>query len=247
MKKLSILRSVHGFLGGEFLVRYKRDSSVAINTAITAKAEEHVKQIICPRIPLWVNPDMLTALGYVGILISSAGFVLGFSNKYFLLLIPLGLFINWFGDCFDGSIARYRNISRPNYGYFIDKIVDAIGVVTLAFGIGLSGFVRMDVIFIFTSVYLMLMFYVDLVVHIDGEVRNAFGLFGPTEIRIIGCIFTLYMSLSELSYMNIFDLIFTQYDVFVLVLTLVMLILLLVSVYKKAVELNAKDSNRLPR
>ena len=103
----------------------------------------------------------------------------------------------------------------------------------------------MDVIFIFTSVYLMLMFYVDLVVHIDGEVRNAFGLFGPTEIRIIGCIFTLYMSLSELSYMNIFDLIFTQYDVFVLVLTFIMLFLLIVSVFKKGIELDAKDRSKL--
>lgn len=233
MKKLSILRSVHRFFGGGLLVQYKKDSSIAINTAITAKVEEQVKQIICPRIPRWVNPDMLTALGYVGILISSAGFVLGFSNKFFLFLIPLGLFINWFGDCFDGSIARYRKISRPNYGYFIDKIVDAIGVVTLALGIGFSDFVRMDIVFIFASIYLMLMFYVDLVVHVDGEVRNAFGVFGPTEIRIVGGIFTLYMLLSEVYYVNIFNLVLTQYDVFVLVLTLVMLILLLVSVLKK--------------
>lgn len=125
----------------DWAVKYSRGrEQQAINTAITGKAEEKAKEWICPRIPEWINSDHLTVLGYIGMIITALGFVLGFMNRWYILLIPFGLFVNWFGDSFDGSIARYRKKTRPKYGYYIDKIVDAIAVITLALGIGLSGF-----------------------------------------------------------------------------------------------------------
>ena len=177
-------------------VVYKRDSQEAINTGLTAKTEEKLKEIICPRIPEWMSPDHLTVIGILGIIIVSAGFVLGFLNRYYLAFVPLGLIINWFGDSFDGSIARYRKRTRPNYGYYIDKIIDAVVIIIFALGLGLSGFVKIEIALLMASVYLALMLNVDLLVYVKGQSKNSFGLFGPTEIRIIGIIVAIIMWLN---------------------------------------------------
>jgi len=161
-------------------VVYKRDSQQAINTAITAKAEEKAKEIICPRIPKWISPDHLTFIGIIGIVIVSIGFILGYLNRYYLGLVPLGLIINWFGDSFNGSIARYRKRTRPNYGYYIDKMVDAIVMIVFGLGLGLSGFVKIEIAILLTAIYLAMIINVDLLVYVKGEAKNSFGWFGPT-------------------------------------------------------------------
>ncbi len=227
----------------DWAVRYSRGKEQqAINTAITGKAEEKAKEWICPRIPEWINPDHLTVLGYIGMIITGLGFVFGFMNKWFILLIPFGLLVNWFGDSFDGSIARYRKKTRPKYGYYIDKIVDAVAVITLTLGVGLSGFFKIEIALLFASIYLALMSHVDLVTHVQGQNRNAFGLLGPTEVRIIGVLFSIYMFFSKVHYFDIYAYVVTQYDIALFVLSVVMAVILLVSIFKKGIELHKIDT-----
>ena len=227
----------------DWAVKYSRGKEQqAINTAITGKAEEKAKEWICPRIPQWINSDHLTVLGYIGMVITALGFVFGFMNRWYILLIPFGLFVNWFGDSFDGSIARYRNKGRPKYGYYIDKIVDAVAVITLALGVGLSGFIKIEIALLFACIYLALMSHVDLVTHVQGQNRNAFGLFGPTEIRIVGALFSVYMFFSKIHYFNIRGYIVTQYDIALFGITVIMTGVLLVSIIKKGVELHKIDT-----
>ena len=227
----------------DWAVKYSRGKEQqAINTAITGKAEEKAKEWICPRIPNWVSPDMLTVLGYIGMVITGLGFVFGFFNRWYILLIPFGLLVNWFGDSFDGSIARYRKKSRPKYGYYIDKIVDSVAVITLALGIGLSGFFKIEIALLFASLYLALMFHVDLVTHVQGQNRNAFGLIGPTEVRIIGALFSIYMFFSKVRYLDVYGYVVTQYDIGLFVLSVVMAAVLFVSIIKKGIELHKIDT-----
>ncbi len=227
----------------DWAVKYSRGKEQqAINTAITGKAEEKAKEWICPRIPNWVSPDMLTVLGYIGMVITGLGFVFGFFNRWYILLIPFGLLVNWFGDSFDGSIARYRKKGRPKYGYYIDKIVDSVAVITLALGIGLSGFFKIEIALLFASLYLALMFHVDLVTHVQGQNRNAFGLIGPTEIRIVGALFSIYMFFSKVRYLDVYGYVVTQYDIGLFVLSVVMAAVLFVSIIKKGIELHKIDT-----
>lgn len=223
-------------------VKYKRDTQNTVNTAITAKVEERLKEIICPRIPLWMNPDHLTTIGVFGIIMVSCGFIFGFSNRYYLLLVILGLIVNWFGDSFDGSIARYRKRTRPNYGYYIDKIVDAVVIIIFGLGLGISGFAKIETSLLLTSVYLALMLNVDLIVHVQNECKNSFGSFGPTEIRIIGIFATLFMFFSPVNYYNIYGYIITQYDISLLILSTIMFGILIVNIISKGIELNKKDT-----
>ena len=222
-------------------VVYKRDSQKAINTAITAKAEERAKEIICPRIPKWIGPDHLTLIGIVGVIIVSIGFVFGFINRYYLSLVPIGLIINWFGDSFDGSIARYRKRTRPNYGYYIDKIVDAVVILMFALGLGLSGFVKMEIAFILAGIYLAMMLNVDLLVYVKGEAKNSFGWFGPTEIRIIGIIIAIVMFFMPVKSYDIYGYLVTQYDIVVLGLSALMFLVLISEIIKNGIRLNRED------
>jgi archaetidylinositol phosphate synthase len=227
---------------GELKVEYKRDEADTVNTAFTAKAEEKAKEWICPRLPLWVTPDVLTGIGVIGILMVAAGFVLGFVNRNYLILVVAGLIIHWFGDSFDGSIARYRKKTRPHYGYYIDKVVDAVSVVVLCLGLGLSGYVKIEFALLFGLAYMALMIHADLVVHVQNECRYAFAGFGPTEIRIVGIIIAAYMYFAEINYYDVIGHILTQYDFCVIAISFIMFVILLVSIIQKGIELNKQDT-----
>ena len=230
------------FSWGDLKVEYKRDKQNAINTGITARLEEKAKEWICPRVPDWMSSDMLTVIGVIGYIILAAGFILGFFNRNYLLLVILGFIINWFGDSFDGSMARYRKKTRPNYGYYIDKIVDAVAVIILVLGLGLSGFVKIEISFLFGLMYLSLMIHTDLVVHVQNQFKISFGLFGPTEMRIIGMIVTVVMYFYKVQYFDVYGHFLTQYDFVVLGLSIAMFIILLVSILQKGIELNKQDT-----
>ena len=59
-------------------------------------------------------------------------------HSYGLLGACLCLAINWLGDSLDGTLARFRNRQRPRYGFYVDHVVDALCVLFLFAGLGLS-------------------------------------------------------------------------------------------------------------
>src|SRR3546814_4275575 len=67
-----------------------------------------------------------------------------------------GLLVNWFGDSLDGSLARWRGIERPAYGYFVDHSVDGVAIVLIVGGIGASPYFRLDVALFGAVGYLLL-------------------------------------------------------------------------------------------
>ena len=225
-------------------VEYKRDEQNAINTGITAKAEEKAKEWICPRIPAWVNSDMLTVLGFLSSFIIATGFIFGFSNRWYLILVIVGLILNWFGDSFDGSIARYRKKTRPNYGYYIDHDVDGLVVLILGLGLGLSGFFKIEIALAFVIMYLILMIHVELITYVQNEFKYSFGLVGPTEIRIIGILLTIVMFFLPVKYFDILGYTLTQYDFFASFAVVVMGMIILFSILSKAIELDKIDRKR---
>ena len=225
-------------------IEYKRDDQNAINTGITAKAEEKAKEWVCPRIPQWVNSDMLTLLGFLSSFIIAAGYILGFNNRWYLVLIIIGLVLNWFGDSFDGSLARYRKKTRPNYGYYIDHVIDSIVIMIFGLGIGLSGFVRIEIALAFVIMYLILIIHVELVTYVQNEFRYSFGLIGPTEIRIVGIILTIVMFFLPVKYFDIFGYNLTQYDLFASLAVIIMFLVIVYSIVSKGMELNKIDKKK---
>ena len=163
----------------------EKKQAARIQTSILNAAEKKVLVWLAERMPSWVTSDMLTFVGFIGALIVAAGYALSNLSLYWMWLSCLGLFINWFGDSLDGSLARVRNTQRKTYGFFIDHNVDVINETIMFIGVGCSPIVNMSFAMLALVGYFMLSIYVYIDCHLKGEMRLTYGGLGPTEFRII--------------------------------------------------------------
>lgn len=151
---------------------------------MVARKERQLLNWLCARLPNWVTPDGLTMFGVFGAVLTFASYVASRADPAFLWLASLGYVMHWFGDSLDGSLARFRRIERPIYGYFVDHTVDAVTNLLLMSGIGFSLDVRMDAALFALLGYYLLCMYVFIKNHLSGVLQLSFIGFGPTELRI---------------------------------------------------------------
>lgn len=164
-----------------------------IQQNLLAASERRLLNWLCGRLPPWVTPDILTAAGMVGALTVFAGYWLSTLGSGWLWLAIAGLVLQWFGDSLDGSLARFRQIERPSFGYFIDHSCDGLATLLILAGMGLSPFVRMDVALICLAGYLLLSIHAFLSARVLGELRLSHVGAGPTELRLVLVALTLAM------------------------------------------------------
>ena len=86
---------------------------------LLAGAERRVLRTIAGRLPRWVLPDDLTALGVLSALGICAAYVLSNYDPAWLWVASGLLVVHWLGDSLDGTLARVRGIQRPRYGYYL--------------------------------------------------------------------------------------------------------------------------------
>lgn len=156
-----------------------------IQKSFLSPYEKKVLVYLAGKMPGWVTSDMLTILGFLGALVMAAGYCLSNLNLNWLWLSCFGLFMNWFGDSLDGSLARVRNTQRKTYGFFIDHNVDVINETIMFVGVGCSPLVNMSFAMLALVAYFMLSVYVYIDCHLKGEMRLSYGGLGPTEFRIM--------------------------------------------------------------
>jgi len=150
-----------------------------------AKAERRLLTWLCSRMPKWVTPDRLTLAGVIGAMMTFAGYVASNWGAAWLILAIIGYVVQWFGDSMDGSLARFRHIERPSYGYFIDHSCDGLVTLLILAGIGLSPFVTMDVAMVALAGYLLLSIHAYLSARVLGEFKLSYLSAGPTELRLM--------------------------------------------------------------
>jgi phosphatidylglycerophosphate synthase len=156
-----------------------------IQRNVLAVQERRLLNWICPRLPGWVTPDKLTILGLIGAGIIFAGYAASAVGRGWLWLAVAGYVIQWFGDSLDGSLARFRSIERPRYGYFVDHSADVLGVLLILGGLGLSSYIRLDAALIALAGYYMLAAHAFISARVVGELKLSYVSAGPTELRII--------------------------------------------------------------
>ena len=156
-----------------------------VNDILLGPLERPALAWLSAHMPHWMTPDKLTIIGIGGALLIGLSYT--FSDQWPILLwvASLGLLVNWFGDSLDGTLARYRKIERPRYGYFIDHAVDAINSLIIVLGLGLSPYVRFDIACLALIGYLLMLCMVFLRTYVDGVFKISYGRLGPTEIRAI--------------------------------------------------------------
>lgn len=166
----------------------KTQSHTRVIDTMLGKAEKVALHWLAARMPAWVVPDTLTAIGLLASVIIFIGYALSFFNINWLWLASFGFILQWFGDSLDGTLARYRKIERPRYGFFVDHVIDAVSEALVFIGLGLSPFVRFDLALLALIGYLMVSVYVYLVTYVNGVFRISYAGLGPTEMRALAII-----------------------------------------------------------
>jgi phosphatidylglycerophosphate synthase len=164
-----------------------------IQANLLAKAERRALTWMCARLPARVTPDGLTALGLLGAVIIFAGYALSAVHPAWLWVVVAGFVVHWLGDSLDGSLARFRQIERPDFGYFIDHSTDGLANLLILAGLGLSPFVRLDVALFTLAGYFLLSIHAFLAARVVGEMRLSYLAAGPTELRLVLIALTLSM------------------------------------------------------
>jgi archaetidylinositol phosphate synthase len=197
-----------------------------IQQNILAASERRLLNWLCVRLPAWVRPDQLTAVGFCGAVMTSAGYMLSIVRAEWLFLAIVGYFVNWFGDSLDGSLARFRQIERPKYGYFIDHSTDSFANMILVLGLGLSPFVRLDVALFGLVGYLLMSVHTFLAARVIDEFRLSYMAGGPTELRLVLIVMTIAMLVFGPK--QFLSTSFSVFDVFIGVVGIVLIILFIV-------------------
>ena len=162
-----------------------KEKSERIQTSILNAAEKKALKWLADRLPGWVTSDMLTYTGVIGAVVCALGFILADKSVYWLWLANLGLFINWYGDSLDGTLARVRNQQRPKYGFFIDHSMDVVTISVMCIGAGFSPLFDLNIAFFVLVGYMSLSIYTYVSTIVADQFRLTYGAMGPTEFRLI--------------------------------------------------------------
>jgi len=164
-----------------------------VHGSLLAAAEKRLLIRMAGAMPRWINSDHLTALGAVAMLGAGVCYAVAPSWPPALLLAVLCLAINWFGDSLDGTVARVRHHERPRYGFYVDHVLDAVGMLMLVGGLFAGGFASILPAAAFALAYYLLNIEIALATHALGTFRISYWKFGPTELRILLALGTLQL------------------------------------------------------
>lgn len=167
-----------------------------IQTSLLAGIEKRCLVWMAGRLPAPVNSDHLTVLASVAMLGAGLCYWNGSATA---LVAAIGLLaVNWFGDSLDGTLARVRHHERPRYGFYVDHVLDVVGILFLMGGLVLGGHMSGAAGAGFLLAYYLLMIEIALATHAVGTFRISYWKFGPTELRILLAIGTLQLLRSDM-------------------------------------------------
>jgi phosphatidylglycerophosphate synthase len=213
-----------------------------VNDILLGPLERPTLKWLASHMPPWVTPDVCTLIGVLGALMTGTSYVLSNYNSNFLWLASLGFLINWFGDSLDGTLARYRKIERPIFGFFVDHTIDAFSVTVIILGLGLSPYVSFNIACLALIAYLLLCVLVFVRTSAIGEFKISYSKLGPTEIRVLTILLNIFMyfggeRMSSLSLGTLQPIPFTPYDIIVAMIALLLLGFFIVTAVRDTISL----------
>ncbi len=162
-----------------------------VQSSLLAPLEKRCLIWLAGRLPARINSDHLTALAGLSMLF--AGLCYWHGSPPALIGATIMLAVNWFGDSLDGTVARVRRHERPRYGFYVDHVLDAVGILCLIGGLVLGGFMSPMIGAAFLVAYYLLTNEIALATHTVGTFRISYWKFGPTELRILLAVGTIQL------------------------------------------------------
>jgi archaetidylinositol phosphate synthase len=212
-----------------------------VNDILFGPLERPALHWLAAHLPAWVTPDIMTVIGICGSLIITIGYVLSNLHPAFLWLATFGFIINWFGDSLDGSLARFRHIERPKYGFYIDHVTDVLTEIITILGLGMTPYVKFSVAAMFCIAYITMSVLVYVRMNVMGEFKISYNKLGPTEARVLaillntgmffGGVHTYRVNLGKMAAM------FSPYDLVVVAFVLLIIYFFALTNFRQSIEL----------
>lgn len=141
----------------------------------------------------------------------------------------------------DGSLARYRKIERPKYGYYVDHIVDVTNEFIVILALGISPLVNFEIAAIALIGYLMLSAHTFLKTYVDDVFQISFGKLGPTEVRVLIIIFnTIVYFLNNPDFGTYFGITLSLFDFLILIIAFLLFFFYTTSTIQTSIDLARK-------
>lgn len=218
------------------------------NDILLGFLERPALQWLAAHMPEWITPDVLTWIGIFASILIFVSYSLTHISPIFLWVASFGFILNWFGDSLDGTLARYRHIERPRYGFLVDHWVDAISAVLIFVGLGISPYVDLVVACFGVIAYLLLSIMVYLITYVTNVFQMTNAKIGPTEIRLLAIMANTAIFFIGNPTFNIPLIGMTSlYTLIVAILAIVMGIYFLINTGIQARRLALLDGKRLER
>jgi phosphatidylglycerophosphate synthase len=209
---------------------------------LLAVPEKRFLRWLAVRLPRWILPDDMTALGVVAALAVAVAYQLSNDGNGWLWAASGLLVLQWVGDSLDGTLARVRGIERPTYGYYLDHLVDAIATAAIGIGLGLSPFMLLSVGTLIVVAYLILSINVYLESFAFNRFSIGYGKIGPTEIRLILIALNTVLALDLIGLdFHLAGLDVTVFDLVGLAIAATMIVLLLGRSFRNLRELARRE------
>ncbi|MCB0876658.1 MAG: CDP-alcohol phosphatidyltransferase family protein [Solirubrobacterales bacterium] len=229
----------------EAAVKAEREESFLL-----AVPEKRFLRWTAAKLPRWILPDDMTALGVVAALAVAVAYQLSNDGSAWLWVASALLVVQWVGDSLDGTLARVRGIERPTYGYYLDHLVDAIATAAIGIGLGLSPFMLLSVGTLIVVAYLILSINVYLESFAFNRFSIGYGKIGPTEIRLILILLNTLLALDLVGLdFDVAGLDLTVFDLVGLAIAATMIVLLVGRSFRNLRELAEREpaaSRRAP-
>jgi archaetidylinositol phosphate synthase len=206
-------------------------------TFLLARPEGRVLEWIARRLPRWVLPDHLTALGVLAAIGIAAAYALSNGDPVWLWAASGLLVVHWLGDSLDGTLARVRRIERPRYGYYLDHLVDAIATALIGIGLGVSPYMLLITGLVLVVAYLVLSINTYLETNTLGVFSLGYGRLGPTEARAGLIAINTLLAIGIAPVVSVFGFGITVLDIAVLGVAAAMLGALAVRAFRNLREL----------
>ncbi|MBI2663891.1 CDP-alcohol phosphatidyltransferase family protein [Candidatus Woesearchaeota archaeon] len=217
-----------------------------VNLSITAKAENALLDKLVKFIPEFAGPDALTLIALLAAIGIGTAYFFAPQFKVLYLAAAALYFVHWFGDSLDGRIARIRKTPRPNYGHYVDHVLDGVSAAVILGGLTASG-ITLTAAWLWVSLgFLLLMIHAFLKASVTGSFELSLGPLGPTEARLIGAGFSVLLFFAQNPVLFVFEFARTLYpftflDVVGTVAAAFIWIVLIVQVLSTARVLDKED------
>ncbi len=165
--------------------QFNGDKKMPLKSLLAAPEKRFIKYLT-PKFPQWIQGYHLTLLTIPW----SAGLIafgmLAADNLRWLHASSLILVLQWFTDCFDGALGRYRDTGIPRWGFYMDHFLDFVFMCSVFIGWSFL-FTGIDrTLFWFMSLGMgALMINSFLSFGATGDFKITYLRTGPTEMRLL--------------------------------------------------------------